>query len=232
MESYVEIVFIHNLLIHSIALTIANIFSKKGMSSIHFMKIILLITFLPSFLFLENNSWIWINEILVFIFLFNNRTHSYLIFIGTRIIFHFFFYFFFEGTIKHLIFFPFTYSSLFLFDTILLFFYISLLLKAKYILSERDFLCTFHLNHKKYKGYIDSGNFASYKGIPIIFIKEKLYEQIQSSPIIIDVLTVQNENQVQAKKTEIQINNKTIEVYCAEVKDCTYDAILNMKGIL
>ena len=232
MESYIEIVLIHNLLIHSIALTIANIFSRKVMSNVQFVSIVLLITFLPSFLFLENDSWIWINEIFVFLVLFHNRTHTYLIFTGNRILFQLLFYFNFEGTIKHLLFFPFEYKTLFIFDFIILFLYMSLLIKTKYILSEKDFLCTFYLNKKKYKGYIDSGNFATFKGKPIIFIKENIYNQIQSIPIIIDIQTVQQDNQIEAKYTNIQMNHKNIEVYCSKVNNCSYDAILNMKGII
>ena len=232
MNSYVEIAFIHNLLIHSIALTLANIFSRKVMSMTTFIFIVFTITFLPSFLFLNIDSWIWIHEICIFIFLFKDRTHTYLIFVGNRILFHILYYLLIEGSIQHLQFFPFEYPLLFIFDFILLFLYLSLLVKAKYRLSEKDFLCSFYLNHKKYKGYIDSGNLATYEGLPIIFIQENIYHQIESKPILLDIQTIQDENTIQAKHTFIKINNKTIEVYCAQVKNCTYDAILNMKGIL
>lgn len=232
MNSYVEIAFIHNLLIHSISLTLANIFSRKVMSITTFICIVFTITFLPSFLFLKTDSWIWIHEICVFIFLFKDRTHTYLIFVGNRILFHIFYYLFIQGSIQHLQFFPFEYPLLFVFDFILLFLYLSLLVKAKYILSEKDFICSFYLNHKKYKGYIDSGNLATHKGLPIIFIQENIYHQIKSKPILLDIQTIQDENYIQAKHTFIKINNKKVEVYCAQAKNCTYDAILNMKGIL
>lgn len=232
MNSYVEIVFIHNLLIHSIALTLANIFSRKVMSKKYFIFTALSITFLPSFLFLENDSWIWIHEIFIFLFLFKNRTHTYLIFVGNRILFHITYYLFFEGTIKHLQFFPFEYVPLFFFDLVLFILYMSLLVKAKYTLSEKDFICSFYLNNKRYQGYIDSGNLATYKGLPIIFMKENIYQQIESIPILMEIQTIQDENHIQAKKTVIKINNKMIEVYCAKVNACPYDAILNMKGIL
>lgn len=232
MNSYVEIVFLHNLLIHSISLTFANIFSRKIMSNLHFLQIIFFVTLLPSILFLENDSWIWIHEIILFLFLFHNREHTYLIFVGNRILFQLFFYLLFEGTIQHNQFFPFEYTRLFICDFILLFLYISLLLKAKYALSEKDFICTFIFNHKKYKGYIDSGNFATHKGLPIIFMKETLYNQISTSPILLEIQTIQNENIIEVKNTIIKINHKSIEVLCASMKDCTYDAILNMKGIL
>lgn len=232
MNSYVEIAFIHNLLIHSIALTLANIFSRKVMPKQTFIFTVLLTTLLPSFLFLENDSWIWIHEIFIFVFLFKDRTHTYLIFVGNRILFHITYYLLIEGSIQHLQFFPFEYGLLFIFDFILFVFYLSLLVKAKYTLSEKDFMCLFYLNNKKYKGYIDSGNLATYKGLPIIFIQEKIYQQINSRSILLNIQTIQDENYIQAKQTIIKINNKTIKVYCAQVKNCTYDAILNMKGIL
>ena len=232
MESYVEIVFVHNLLIHSIALTLANIFSRKVMSKHSFIIRVLFITFLPSFLFLKQDSWIWIHEIFLFLVLFHNRTHTYILFVGNRLLFHFIYYLFFEGTIQHLQFFPFEYQSLFITDFIVLFLYMSLLIKAKYTLSENDFMCPFYFNHKKYKGYIDSGNFATYHGIPIIFMKEEIYEQIQSEPIIIDIQTIQSDHETEAKQTCIQINHKEIDVFCAKAIECPYDAILNMKGII
>lgn len=231
MESYIEVVFIHNCLIHSISLTIANIFSRKVMSNLRFIQIVLCITLLPSILFLENNSWILMNEMICFL-LFHNQIHTYFIFIGNRMLFQLIYFLLFEGTIQHLIFFPFTYSLLFICDFILFILYISLLIKAKYIVSEKDFICNFYILNKKYKGYIDSGNFATYQNIPIIFVKENIYEQIQCNPIFIHIQTIQDENQLEVKKTQIKMNHKTIEVLCGKGNISTYDAILNMKGIL
>ncbi len=233
MESYVEIVFIHNLLIHAVSLTLSNIFSRKTMSKNHFLYILLLSTFLPSFLFLENDSWIWILEIFIFIFCFYNRTHSYLIFVGNRLLFLLIYYFFFEGTIKHHLFFPFSYSALFVFDFIVFFLYISLLMKGKFYLSENDFTCIFYLNNKKYKGFIDSGNFATYQSLPIIFIQDNIFNEIQSKCISVEIETMNHDSEIQAKETMITINKKIIRVLCTPLmRKCNYDAILNMKGIL
>ena len=106
MESYVEITFMHNLLISAFSLTSSLVLSRKPMNRSHFWKILLMVTILPSFLFCENSmTWIWLNEIIMFLFLFKERNHTYLLFVTFRLLFHLIYYMLFEGVIYHLQFF-------------------------------------------------------------------------------------------------------------------------------
>ena len=130
MESYIECTLLHNLFIHSFALTLSNIYSKKYMSLKRFIIIILCTTLLPSFLFIPYSSTIiWINEIFIY-FLFKYRTSTYIYYIGFRLLFILFFYFLFKGTIYHHQFYIFDNYSLY-FDLILIIPYLSILLKTK-----------------------------------------------------------------------------------------------------
>lgn len=233
MESYVEVTFIHNLLIHSFSLTLSNVFSRKVMSKQHFLTILFMTTTLPCFLFVESKTWIWINEIFLFLFLFKNRNHTYLIFVGFRFLFHLFYYFFFEGTIYQLQFFVFNSKQVLFFDSLLLILYISVCCKLKYVFSEKDFVVKFKLKDKKYNGYLDSGNLATYQNIPIIFINEKIYESINDKMIYFNIQTISQCNKIEGKYTQIEMNHKKINVICAPMNhEYQYDAILNMKGIL
>ena len=233
MDSYVELTFIHNLLVHSISLTCACIYSRKIISHYKFICIILLTTLLPSFLFIENSTtFIWINEILLFLFQFKFLSSTYLCYVGCRFIFHIIFYLLFDGTIYHLQFFIFD-EKVLIFDIFVFIFYLSILLKIKYSMSEKEFIYPFILNHQNYLGYMDSGNFATYEHIPIIFIKEFIYHSLIHPAQEIFIETIQNTSCIEIKKIEIIINHKKQVVYCSPYdNDNTYDALLNMKGIL
>ncbi|MGN1344756.1 MAG: hypothetical protein ACI4U3_09255 [Traorella sp.] len=233
MESYIEITFLHNLLIHALSLTLSIIYSRKCMSKHRFFLIIGLLTSIQSFFFFDKMIYIiWLNEMIIFLFLFNYYISTYLLFIGWRFVFHGFYYLFFSGTIYHHQFFIFD-EKVLLFDLIVLILYISLLLKAKYHLSEYDFIYQFVLNHKKYQGYVDSGNLATYQNIPIIFIKDHIYQDLTNKKETLLIETIQNQNIIECKKAEIKIHHQKKIVYCSPISnDYDYDALLNMKGLL
>ena len=234
MESYVEFTFMHNLLISAFSLTCSLVLSRKPMHRIHFWKIILMVTVLPSFLFCEKSmTWIWLNEILMFLMLFQKRNHTYLLFITFRFLFHFIYYMLFEGVIYHLQFFVSDEPMIFVADIVLLFLYLILLLKGRYILSEKDFLYHFEMNHKRYTGYVDSGNLATYESFPIIFVKRSIYETIQAPSSFIQIEQITGVEKIQGIKGEIIMNHKRIKVVCCPLEeDYPYDALLNLKGIL
>lgn len=233
MESYVEVSFIHNLLIHALSLTLSNVLSRKVMSNQRFIGIVLMVSLLPSFLFIEFELWIWIHEMILFLLFFNKRNHTYFIFIGLRFSIHLFYYFMFEGTIYHLQFFVFEIGPVFLFDLFVLVMYLSILMKAKYHISENDFIYSFTLNDKTYKGYVDTGNLATFNNIPIIFIKQSIYEQLCCEFVFVPIQTIREIDDVEGKITHIIMNHKTIKVIiCPMNVPYPYDALLNMKGIL
>ncbi|WP_294562791.1 hypothetical protein [uncultured Traorella sp.] len=234
MESYVEITFMHNLLISAFSLTSSLVLSRKPMNRSHFWKILLMVTILPSFLFCENSmTWIWLNEIIMFLFLFKERNHTYLLFVTFRLLFHLIYYMLFEGVIYHLQFFVSDIFMVFLADMVVGFFYLILLSKGRYHLSERDFLYCFEMNHKKYRGYVDSGNLATYRSLPIIFVKRSIYETIKAPATLILIEQVVGIEEVEGIKSEIIMNRKKIQVICCPLEgDYPYDALLNMKGIL
>ena len=232
MESYLELTFIHNLFIHSFSLTLSNIYSKKRISKKRFIVIILCTTLLQSFLFIPFSSTIiWINEIVIF-FLFKYLLSTYFYYVGFRLIFVILYYLLFDGTIYHNQYFIFDNSTLY-FDCLLFVLYLSVLYKLKYIILEKEFIYPFVLNHNKYVGFMDSGNQATYNYIPIIFIKENIYNKLNSSIEMIDIETVSGMNTIEVIKSVIEINSNKIEVYCSKLdNDFKYDALLNMKGIL
>ena len=232
MESYLELTFIHNLLIHSFSLTLSNIYSKKRIPKKHFIIILLCTTLLPSFLFIPYSSTIiWINEIILFL-LFKYLISTYFYYIGFRVIFIIFFYLLFNGTVYHNQFFLFDHTVLY-FDCILFILYLSVLCKFKYLILEKEFVYPFVLNNKRYIGFMDSGNQATYHQVPIIFIKENIYNKLNESVENIEIETVNGINTIEVIKQRIDINSNKMNVYCAKLtNDFEYDALLNMKGIL
>lgn len=232
MESYIELTLLHNLFIHCFSLSLSNIYSKKYMSKKLYWIIIISTTLLPSILFIPYSSTIiWVNEILIFV-LFKYRITTYIYYVGFRLLFIIFFYSLFNGTIYHNQFFLFNLNALY-FDFILLIPYISLLTKVKFNIIENDFIYPFKLNNKKYIGYMDSGNQATFDHIPIIFIKENIFNQLNCKKIWIDIETIHGINQIETMKQEIVINSHKITVYCSKISnDFEYDALLNMKGLL
>ena len=232
MESYIELTFLHNIFIHSFSLSLSNIYSKRYMSKKLFVLIILVTTLLPSILYIPYSSTIiWINEILIFL-LFKNRISTYIYYVGFRLLFIILFYFIFNGTIYHNQYFLFDISALY-FDLILLILYISILCKIKYKIIENDFIYPFKLNNKKYIGYMDTGNQATYEHIPVIFLKESIFNQLDNNKILIDIETINGTNKVETIKQDITINSHKITVYCSKISnDFEYDALLNLKGLL
>ena len=234
MESYVEFTLMHNILISAFSLTCALIFSRKPMNKAQFWAILLMVTILPSFLFCEHStSWIWVNEIVMFLFLFKNRNHTYLLFVAFRFLFHLTYYLFFEGTIFHLQFFVSEEGSIFVADLMIFLIYLIILSKGKYHLSQKDFLYEFEMDHQSYLGYVDSGNLATYESIPIIFVKRSIFESICAPSLSLVIEHISGKEEIQGIKSEMILNHKKIEVICCPLdNDYPYDALLNMKGIL
>lgn len=234
MESYVEVSFMHNSLICACSLTCAIMLSKKPMSRQHFLKIILMTTLLPSFLFIEGSDmWIGVNEIMMFMLFFQHRSHTYLLFASFRFFFHLIYYLLFQGTICHLQFFIFDEYGVLCADLIVLIGYLALLLKGRYEWSQKDFLYPFELDHHQYLGYLDSGNLATYDSLPIIFVKESIYTALPNKPLYFWIEHVNGQEEVCGVRSEVILNHKKIKVICCPLSnDYPYDALLNMKGIL
>lgn len=234
MESYVELTFMHNYLILCISLTLSCICTKRRFKTITFLQIPLLLTFFASFIFFEYSEYLMIAiEIFCFIQYFKYKIHTYVLFISFRLIFHFLYIILFFGSIKHHQFFIFDEISVMLSDLFLLFMYGVLLCKAKYKIQENDFVIPFILNQKKYIGYIDSGNLATYHQIPIIFVKDKIYQLLHGENILIEIENVNQSKWINGKQENIMIDHKSSRVICCLLEnDFKYDALLNMKGIL
>lgn len=234
MESYVEITLLHNLLILAFSLKLALIMTHKCFSNRKTVLICLSISTLSSFLFIEHSSWvIWVMEFLIFILAFYYYLSTYLVFIASRFLFHVLYMNLFFGTIYNHQYFVFEIKSVFLADMILLLIYKMMTHKAKYALCEHDFVVFFRLFHHTYKGYLDSGNLACYQTIPIIFVKDNLYEKFKTEPIYLDIDSVAQCEMLKGFPGEIIINRKKIKVICCRLSaQFPYDALLNMKGLL
>lgn len=233
MESYVEITFLHNILVLAVCLTLASLMTYQGMNKKRFFKILLMLTFFQSFVFLPVQSWVWINEIIVFLFFFKYRTHQYLLFIGFRFLFHLLYILCFDGTIYHCQFFVFDVQGVMSADLILAGFYFIVLFRGKTILAEKQFIREFEINHKKYRGYLDSGNLVTYETRPVIFLKREIYEQLNGNKVILPICHVSGESRVEGKKENMKIENKAVAVICCQIEDeYPYDALLNMKGMV
>lgn len=234
VNSYVELTFIHNYLINCISLTCSCILSKRNYSISKFHQIIFILTFFASFIFTSNSEILcWILEIICLIIYFKDKTHTYLLFVGFRFLFILYYMTLFFGSVAHHQFFIFDEKNVLISDLILLFFYLILLCKAKYTLQEKDFIFPFILQHKKYIGYMDSGNLAYYHQFPIIFVTEKIFNQLNGEKILIEIQHVNNSEFVEGYYEEIIIDSKKSKVICCLIhQEFKYDALLNMKGIL
>ena len=80
---------------------------------------------------------------------------------------------------------------------------------------------------------MDTGNQATYKQIPIIFIKENIFKQLNNPIEFVEIETVNGINIIETIKQEIIINSQKKSVYCAKISnEYEFDALLNLKGLL
>lgn len=234
MESYVELSFMHNYLINCFALTLSLILSKRRMSWKRKHGVLLILTASASFLFVEHSLfYVTLIELCIAFIYFSHRMKTYLLYISVRLLFHGAYLFFFFGTFCHYQFFIFDELPVIISDCFLLIIYFSIILKYKITLSQDDFIIDFILENKHYKGYLDSGNLCTYYLLPVIFIKEDIYEQLDGERVTLFIQQVASVCEVGGIEKMITIDSKTSKVICCPLQhDYPYDALLNMKGLL
>lgn len=94
----------------------------------------------------------------------------------------------------------------------------------------QDYKVTIIIKGQKYIGLIDTGNHASYKGYPIIFVNKSICTQHE----IIDYIEIRTLSGYKSiaiiKMNNIKINNRLIEsIYAGIMENNEYDFILNNK---
>lgn len=234
MESFVEVVFLHNYLFHALALSLSCIFSKRAFSRQQFHLVVFILTSFATFLFIDfSEQMMWFVEMMLFVLFFKNKRSTYCLFMSFRFLLNLICFLLLQGSILNHQFFSFEIFPLFLMDVVVLFFYFVLYKKWKYVYQEKDFVREFILEKKKYVGYLDSGNLASIDAIPLIFIREEIYENLSGKKRNIEIVTIHEESWIEGIEKEIKLDGKKCFVLCCPMHhEYPYDALLNMKGIL
>lgn len=85
-----------------------------------------------------------------------------------------------------------------------------------------------YLNKQILNGYYDSGNFANYNNIPIVFLKRKYYNLSFTLVTALNIKTI-NSNQIMNvyQGAPLIIKKKAYQVYYIFVDEINYDIILN-----
>ena len=82
-------------------------------------------------------------------------------------------------------------------------------------------------SRKKLTGYMDSGNLLQYRGIPVIFVKERLKERTER----IGLSTVAGTSDVRVCEGRVKLAGRWRKVWVAQdtgLQDCGFDVLLNI----
>ena len=104
--------------------------------------------------------------------------------------------------------------------------------KRKYVFNQLCYPVSFYYQQKHYQlsGYLDTGNLAHYKGIPIIFIKENILDLKETEQVMIHSINASKimrgciVHHIQIQQTVYK------EMYVVESKDLDIkeDCLLNV----
>lgn len=211
MESYIEVSFIHNVMIIVLSQMMAGYLSLRPIP----LKKQLL--YACSISFYGVVSWFinaWIGMILVdlfFLFLFYRYTlKTYLFALSFRILWYLTCIVCLEGSFHNGMYFPSIYSSILMFWVVLILLFLLLYQKWNVYMIQSSFVysCTIKKgnNDKKMKGYLDTGNLLIYESYPVIFMDKKYQSLFLDTTIkSIEMETMQSQSKIEVCEASIQL---------------------------
>lgn len=246
MEVYIESILLLQLLVHGLCFLVALIFSNKLVDKKGILLYLILISFISLNVLFKLPSTL-VYGYLFMIHLFYFKKDGFIFYLSYMLFYQFFIfillqinpYSIYQDSLiiiykwQHILLNTLLFSTLFIAYLIHAF-----VLKKQLVMTQLVYPVQFVYRGKAYnlKGYLDTGNKATYKGIPIIFIKEGIIDQQEDE--IIEVNTLNDVTQVAVfYMRNIEIGNERInEVYFGSAKEllieeeCLLNVALLYKG--
>ncbi|MFQ6861980.1 MAG: sigma-E processing peptidase SpoIIGA [Beduini sp.] len=246
MEVYIESIILQQILLHGICFLSALIFVNKLLIKKEIIVYLILISLISFNLYIKLPS-LMMYFIIFLIHLLFYKKESFLFYCSYMISYHFFVFVLLKintySTFQHGIFIIYRFENLlinivFLFIIIVCYLAHAFFLKRNLALKQLYYPVQFTYRGKDYqlKGYLDTGNKATYQGIPIIFIKEGLLKE--DSYETIEIQTVNGYSDIKiVYLRNIQIGKERyVESYLGIVNemsidgDCLLNVALLYKG--
>lgn len=235
MPSYIEITILLNFSIHYLSINLGCAFTSVILSRKTKLFYALMTSFFGSVLFFEGSlSVILFLEILFYLKYFYHHYEMYLAYLGIRLLHILSLMKILQGSVHNLLFFPNIHQKigwiLFIHSLIL----VCLSKKWRLLFSMRHYIYEVEINGLLLKGYLDSGNCAMHEGLPIVVVRQEVYDQLEEEESLdIKVHTITNKGIFKGKKVMFCFKScpsRPIFVIASEHLLLNVDCLLNMKG--
>ena len=240
MEVYIEVILLQQWMIHGLSFLSALIFINRALNKQKGIVYLLLISFISFNIYLNfPNTYLYIYLFLIHLLLFKGE--SLLFYFSYLLIYHVYLFVLLRlqvySTYQYglLIIYRWTnlFPTLFFLLVIVLSYELhAYFLKRKYVFNQLCYPVSFYYQQKHYQlsGYLDTGNLAHYKGIPIIFIKENILDLKETEQVMIHSINASKimrgciVHHIQIQQTVYK------EMYVVESKDLDIkeDCLLNV----
>lgn len=246
MEVYIESVLLQQILLHGICFLSALIFVNKLLIKKEIIIYLILISLISFNLYIKLPS-LFIYVILFFIHLLFYKKESILFYGSYMLSYHFFIFILLKinkySTFQYGLFMIYHFNHVWInmlcVSLIVLSYFIhAFFLKRNLALKQLNYPVKFTYRGQSYqlKGYLDTGNKATYQGIPIIFMKTGIIQEVVCNTIQIQTVSGENQLPIFYLRNVIIGNMIIAEVYVGITshmdidEDCLLNVALLYKG--